>query len=703
MAYNIGLNVTEVDGSASPAIAGAAVSVGAFTIITRRGVPNRPARISSFAKFVELFGGHFAGGLGAYLVKGFFDNGGQNAYVCRVVSTDPTTGAAPATLKLQDGAGRDTLTLSAGFRGALDPGSWGDDLHVKITPSVSASSRLRETAPAQIQGQTLTEPVDLSSLPTLSITIDGEPTPTAIPLQAGDFPAGADKATLAQIRDAINRRTTKLVASISQDKKLTLTSTGSAARLQKTWTSLQVSGAVAALGLASMPSATFGTPAARSATGTALSSVQGLSVGDAIRVSDGTTTATAKLLTVNQQTGEISWTPQIANIASLDPLRTQISGLTFDLQIYLGGKGDEHLVESHAGLTMEPDTASYAPRRLNDPVSGSRYVSAKDEKSSSGSGANLPAGNAVAAPARFNPGRDGTPTANDFIGDPAARTGFYAFDPFDVQLLCTERTDPGIVAAALAYCAGRGDCMFVGSVPEGTVEAGQALAYGQAFQGKKVYGALYGPWIVIPDPIGLGEAPVRKVPPTGHVMGVYARIESTRGVWKAPAGDEANLLGVLDVEYRLSDAEHTDLVKSGSINGVRAVPRAGIVIDASRTLSTDTRWLYVGVRLLFNYVKSSLKQGLRWARQEPNRDALWSAIKYGTVSPFLMGLWRQGAFGTGKPEQVFTVVCDATNNPPDEVEKGNLKIEVTFYPSRPAETIVIIVGQQPSGAKASEG
>jgi phage tail sheath protein FI len=243
--------------------------------------------------------------------------------------------------------------------------------------------------------------------------------------------------------------------------------------------------------------------------------------------------------------------------------------------------------------------------------------------------------------------------------------------------------------------------MFIGSVPEGS-PVKDAVSFGQAFQGKKVYGALYYPYILILDPIGTGPNPVKWIPPTGHVMGVYGRIETSRGIWKAPAGDEASVLGALDVAYRLSDAEHTDLVKNGSVNGVRAVPRAGVIIDASRTLSTDTRWLYVNVRLLFNYVKSSLKLGMSWVRQEPNRDTLWTAVKYNSVIPFLMGLWRQGAFGTGTPEQVFNVICDASNNPPDQVDLGNFKLEVYFYPSKPAETIIIIVGQQPSGAKATE-
>jgi uncharacterized protein len=234
------------------------------------------------------------------------------------------------------------------------------------------------------------------------------------------------------------------------------------------------------------------------------------------------------------------------------------------------------------------------------------------------------------------------------------------------------------------------------------VGGGAAVEYGAQFQGRKVYGALYGPWIRIADPRTGAAAPFRWVPPTGHVMGVYARIEASRGIAKAPAGDEARIFGALDVEHRLSDVEHTDLVKTGSVNGIRVVPGAGIVVDASRTLSTDTRWLFVNVRLLFNYVKSSLRQGLRWVRQEPNRDTLWNTAKFGSVRPFLMGLWRQGAFGTGEPDDVFTIVCDATNNPPDEVDKGNFKLEVYFYPSKPAETIVIVVGQQPSGGSASE-
>ena len=108
----------------------------------------------------------------------------------------------------------------------------------------------------------------------------------------------------------------------------------------------------------------------------------------------------------------------------------------------------------------------------------------------------------------------------------------------------------------------RGDCMYVGAVPQGFVGGDRRSATAQSFQGKKVYGALYGPWITVTDPLGTGaDADQVRSRRPATCMGVYARIETTRGIWKAPAGDEARLLGALDVEYQLSDAEHTDLVE----------------------------------------------------------------------------------------------------------------------------------------------
>lgn len=698
MAYNIGLNVVEVDGAGAPAIVGAAVSVAGFNITTQRGLANRPTRVTSLKQFTDQFGGYIRDGYGAYLVKGFFDNGGQTAYVNRVVSTaaDPAAASQAASLALSDLDNRATLRVQAGQKGATDPGRWGNDVYVKVALSSSAESRLRETAPATVTGSALANTVDMSAQPKLSVRVDGEQAPTEVAFAAADF-AQLAAATPREIVEAINRRTAKFIASLTQDQRLRLTSTGQVASLAKRPTRLDVTAAVAQLGLAA--GAADATVAALTANGTQLAKADDFQPGEAIAVVEGAQTANTKVLRVNPDTGSIEWAPAIANPAGFNGLATVVRKLEFDLTVAFGGKEDKHLVEQFRGLSMESEAPNYARKVINNDATGSRYITVVDSGSASATGNNRPKALEFT---RLDNGRDGVPTVLDYVGAADRKTGFYAFDPADIQLLTCERTDAAVVAAALAYCQGRADCMYVGAVPMAAVGAGQAVAYGQAFQGKKVYGALYGPWIKVVDPAGNGSNPVKFIPPCGHVMGAYARVENTRGIWKAPAGDEANLAGALDVEYQLSDADHTDLVKNGSVNGIRAVPGAGIVVDASRTLSTDTRWLYVNVRLLFNYVKSSLKKGLRWVRQEPNRDTLWSAVRLSAVTPFLMGLWRQGAFGTGKPEEVFKVICDASNNPPEQVDQGIFKVEVYFYPSKPAETIVIIVGQQPSGATASE-
>jgi hypothetical protein len=696
MGFNVGLNIVEVDGSASPAIVGASTSVAAFNIATQRGLPQVAVAVTSFRQFTERFGGYFPGGLGPYLVKGFFDNGGQTAYVNRVVSSDAQNGAKAASITLTDSANNNTLKLSGGFRGADDPGTWAERLHVSVEAATEVNVRLRESERASATGTALAATVNMTSAPKLSLVVDGKL--ETVELVPADFP-DATAATPAQIRDAINRKTSNIVASLSENK-LVLTSTGAVAKLKGDFTTLQVKEANTPLGFATaMAEPVAGKAADLTETATRLADVSPFTAGDALRLGDGTHQAFTKLLSVNPVTGDVAW-QSVSNFNDFDKLKLRISRATFTLRIAHGGTEEGDVVETWPNLSMERDAANYVERVINDKLTGSKYLVADDLDSNSKPGLDMPKADTGFAP--LATGADGTPTAKDFIGDEAKRTGFNAFDPYDVQLLACERTDPDITTAALGYCEKRGDCMYFGAVPQNFVAAGQAIAYGQAFQAKKVYGALYGPWIVISDPAGSGANPLKTVPPVGHVMGVAARIANSRGIWKAPAGDEANLIGALDVECRLSDAEHTALVKQGSVNGIRAVPRSGIIVDASRTLSTDTRWLYVNVRLLFNYVKSSLKDGLRWVRQEPNRDTLWDAIRIQTVTPFLMGLWRQGAFGTGTAAQVFKVICDASNNPPEQVDQGNLTVEIYFYPSKPAETIVIVVGQQQSGASASE-
>jgi len=375
---------------------------------------------------------------------------------------------------------------------------------------------------------------------------------------------------------------------------------------------------------------------------------------------------------------------------------------------------------------MEDDSADYVVDRVNHAFTGSHYVLATDLSGAVASGVEVPA---VVSNQPLQNGTDAAPAALDFVGDEAAKTGFSAFDGDSVQLLAapdlhflaTPAARQTVVQGALDYCAGRGDLMFVGSAPDRSRRAGVVIArargdYGQLesafvaavgafsaqFQAPKVYGALYTPWLRVPDAAAAGAAPTRFVPPEGHVMGTYARTDLERGIWKPPAGINATVRHALDVSAEFTDAQHDDLVRNGFMNGIRPAPGIGISVAASRTLSTDPRWWYVNIRLLFNFVKTSLRDGLRFVRQQPNSGALRQTVKFNVVTPFLMNLWRRGAFGSDDAKNVFTVNCDATNNPPVEVDLGNFHIDVTFYPVRPAETVVIKVGQQPTGSSASE-
>jgi hypothetical protein len=415
---NIGINVLEVDGRAAPSVTGASVSVAAFNVLTRRGVPNIATRVTSFPQFVERFGRHFTGGYGAYLVKGFFDNGGQTAYVNRVVDTTPVTGAGAASRTLQDSAPANTLTLEAGFRGLADPGLWGREVFYRVQHTSSAETRLGETAPAEILGAALVAPVNMAALPALAVRVDGQATPD-LTFAAADF-ANPAAATLAEIRDAINNQTTRLEAGIAGagNDQIRLRSTGQLAN--GGFSSLEITAANPTLGFA-VAAPVMGTPAALNNNGSILARTGDFAQGDALEISDNTTTEFAKLLTIDAATGAVTWAPNLANAALYDLTLLRVNKAEFSLSIATPKGDPEHIVEMHERLTMEADLARYAPAVLNHPLTGSRYVRADDEISPSVAGADRPA--PTAGWLALQGGSEGAPTATHFIGDQATHTG----------------------------------------------------------------------------------------------------------------------------------------------------------------------------------------------------------------------------------------------------------------------------------------
>lgn len=389
-----------------------------------------------------------------------------------------------------------------------------------------------------------------------------------------------------------------------------------------------------------------------------------------------------------------------------DEISVQVSRGTsaerIDLAVYYGDPTYPVELFEDIDLTGAPAASEALTASLTRVNSSSKYILLEV------SSTNEPSTTALPASIQLTKGST-TSFPDDQAVAKSATAALKLFETKSIQLLaCPETSDPGFVVAALAHCDLLGDRMFVGHVPltpDGELTEAILNPYVNGDQtkpvlrGDKVYGALYGPNVMVLDP--LGGKPLA-IPPTGHVLGVYARTDRERGVWKAPAGDSARLLGVLNVTSRVNDVTHTRIVKQLGINLIRPITGKGIVLDSARTLSSNTKWLYVNVRLLFNFVKSSLKNNLRWVIGEPNDPNLWGRVKFDAVQPFLLGLWRAGAFGAGSPDQVFTIKIDGFINPPAEIEQGRLNVLVTFYPSRPAETIIVRVGQQMGASTASD-
>lgn len=199
--------------------------------------------------------------------------------------------------------------------------------------------------------------------------------------------------------------------------------------------------------------------------------------------------------------------------------------------------------------------------------------------------------------------------------------------------------------------------------------------------------ALYFPWIKVYDPVKEG---LRFVPPSGHIAGVYARVDAQRGVHKAPANE--TIRGAEELRYAISEAHQEGLNEKG-INCIR-LKNGNIKVWGARTVGANNlEFKYLNVRRVFNYLRASLDRGMQWAVFEPNNADLWAKITR-NISAFLTMVWRSGALVGDKAEDAFYVKCDAENNPPDQRELGQVVAEVGVAITRPAEFVIIRLGQK---------
>jgi hypothetical protein len=208
------------------------------------------------------------------------------------------------------------------------------------------------------------------------------------------------------------------------------------------------------------------------------------------------------------------------------------------------------------------------------------------------------------------------------------------------------------------------------------------------------YGALYYPWIRMQDPLKPGYW--RAMPPCGIIAGIYARTDSERGVWKAPAGIQASVNGgAFDLDTKLTNAQNGTLNSVG-VNCIRNFPVYGIVVWGARTLAGDDNlgsdWKYIPVRRTASFIEESLIRGTQWVVFEPNDEPLWAQIRL-NVGAFMHDLFRQGAFQGQTPKDAYFVKCDKDTTTQNDINRGVVNILVGFAPLKPAEFVVIQIQQ----------
>ncbi|MDX2161445.1 MAG: phage tail sheath subtilisin-like domain-containing protein [bacterium] len=290
---------------------------------------------------------------------------------------------------------------------------------------------------------------------------------------------------------------------------------------------------------------------------------------------------------------------------------------------------------------------------------------------------------------------------NDYQGSAAKRTGLGGLEALDdvtmivVPDLMTSYVNKeidmkGIQAvqtAIISYCEQVRYCFAILDTPPGLMPQ-EAKEWRNTVNYDTTRAALYYPWIEVADQTRPGGR-TRLVPPSGHMAGIYARVDNTRGVHKAPANEVVQ--GALGLEVVVTKGEH-DLLNPAGVNVIRTFPGRGIRVWGARTLSSDPSWRYINVRRLFNFVEESIERGTQWVVFEPNDINLWARVER-DVRSFLRVVWRSGALFGADDSLAFYVKCDAETNPPELRDLGQLVCEIGIAPVKPAEFVIFRVSQ----------
>lgn len=636
---------------ASP-IEGVSTSVAAFIGIAEKGPIGEPTFLTSFDAFTEKFGGPLDGPQPFYLplaVQGFFTNGGKMAYVIRVGTATPAT----ADLTTRDAANTTMASVLAIADGAV-----GDGGKVVVTDSSALATALTAA------GAGTSLPAHKAEVAVTAVDATRRELTVA---DSSGFQAGDGV-----IVSRGNSKSTRLAVADVEPGVVKLASDAPPAPAAGEWTKVTTANLA------------VGDRVIRVDVPTAVSLRTQAPAGSVVVIGDGTSTEWH----IASEVGADSVTLSTPLAATFVIGTTTVKTAEFDVAITDPAK----LTRTYAGLSTSPVHPKWWGAAVTDPYARVSLVDGvfpdDDPRPKAGT---------------FNI----TGATND---DPAASWGMVLDEtqmranlellvPIDeVSLVAV----PGCTATAaqqevVLHCERMFDRFAVLDSLEGvdltTVKTQRAALTGQLNKG---FAALYYPWITLKDP---SRNKVVSQPPSGHIVGIYAQTDNTRGVHKAPAN--VGIAGARGLERRLSDIDQ-GFINLDGVNALRILPGRGMpVVYGARTTATDRNWQYINIRRLFLFLEESIQEALSLSIFEPNDLALWQRLKR-TITEFLTRVWRDGALFGATAKEAFYVRIDEVLNPPSTRKLGRLYIEIGVQPVYLAEFIVVRIGIWDGGNEVAE-
>jgi len=649
-------------------IEGVGTSTAAFLGPARYGDPNVPRKLFSWEGFLQAFGNPSGPtpppGDDDYLwygVRGFFENGGRICYVVRVSNALPDAVTLDDDAAAQTGAPPAQPAIRIAARVARNNAP--NPITTAIAHTTAATTNLYR--PATTLAQAVAKDAKVIDVASAADAAKFRPTDMIVITEPG---VASETAVVTRIEGKLIR----LESPLGRAYPTTTTTVGLANPVSDT-TVLRLEDSASAAKLAA---------------------------GSVIRLTaqGAATSIFARVKSVLAELGSAGKTWRVtladglgAGLSLANPVA--VASQDFTLTIAQGGASTPY-----TELSMSPGHPRYFADVVKADPNGLVYADPIEPPNTTRAPYNRP--KATAAAINLTGGASENLPALGATEYADALAALARID--DVNIVCAPGiTDAGVQLKLIEHCERMQDRFAVlDSRRAAPVSGGGSVADQRAGVTSNVgYAALYYPWLRVPP--AEGNRPLL-VPPSGHVAGVYARIDGSRGVHKAPAGAGATLNGVLGVERLLSDAEHGDLNLTHGINIVRVFQNGGrAIVWGARTTAADRNWQYVNIRRLFLFLEESLQEGIRWAVFEPNEPGLWQKLKR-SIRDFLRQQWRAGALFGNKEEEAFYVRIDEVLNPDSQRALGRLTIEIGVRPSYPAEFIVVRIGIWAGGGDVSE-